>query len=236
MVGDVSTVDGHNTTPNQFDTTWSVFDRLISYDSTLQPQPELAESWDLSSGPAPDQAQPAQGRAMALGSRVHQRRCQLQPAARSRRQAADPDAAQPEQLVHHHRAARQVHGRPDIRAAPTGDVRLLRVLQHRRQGHRRRSGRQVDVHRHRSLQAGRVGPGRSSDVRQESELLALGAAVYRQLHRARPSRPGDAGAVRGQGARRRQGRRAERLRALPRRCAVPARWSATSAATTSCSV
>ena len=39
MVGDVSTVDGHNTTPNQFDTTWSVFDRLISYDSTLQPQP-----------------------------------------------------------------------------------------------------------------------------------------------------------------------------------------------------
>ena len=49
MVGDVSTLDGHNTTPNQFDTTWSVFDRLISYDTKLQPQPELAESWDLSS-------------------------------------------------------------------------------------------------------------------------------------------------------------------------------------------
>ena len=48
MVGDVSTLDGHNTTPNQFDTTWSVFDRLISYDTKLQPQPELAESWDLS--------------------------------------------------------------------------------------------------------------------------------------------------------------------------------------------
>jgi peptide/nickel transport system substrate-binding protein len=48
MVGDVSTLDGHNTTPNQFDTTWSVFDRLISYDAKLQPQPELAESWDLS--------------------------------------------------------------------------------------------------------------------------------------------------------------------------------------------
>ncbi|MBV8718520.1 MAG: ABC transporter substrate-binding protein [Chloroflexi bacterium] len=48
MVGDVSTLDGHNTTPNQFDTTWSVFDRLISYDVKLQPQPELAESWDLS--------------------------------------------------------------------------------------------------------------------------------------------------------------------------------------------
>ena len=39
MVGDVSTLDGHNTTPNQFDTTWSVFDRLISYDTKLQPQP-----------------------------------------------------------------------------------------------------------------------------------------------------------------------------------------------------
>jgi peptide/nickel transport system substrate-binding protein len=49
MVGDVSTLDGHNTTPNQFDTTWSVFDRLIAYDPKLQPQPELAESWDLSS-------------------------------------------------------------------------------------------------------------------------------------------------------------------------------------------
>jgi peptide/nickel transport system substrate-binding protein len=49
MVGDVQTLDGHNTTPNQFDTTWSVFDRLISYDNTLQPQPELAETWDLSS-------------------------------------------------------------------------------------------------------------------------------------------------------------------------------------------
>jgi peptide/nickel transport system substrate-binding protein len=48
MVGDVSTLDGHNTTPNQFDTTWSVFDRLISYDAKLQPQPELAESWELS--------------------------------------------------------------------------------------------------------------------------------------------------------------------------------------------
>jgi peptide/nickel transport system substrate-binding protein len=49
MVGDVSTLDGHNTTPNQFDTTWSVFDRLIGYDARLQPQPELAESWDLAS-------------------------------------------------------------------------------------------------------------------------------------------------------------------------------------------
>jgi peptide/nickel transport system substrate-binding protein len=48
MVGDVSTLDGHNTTPNQFDTTWSVFDRLISYDTRLQPRPELAESWELS--------------------------------------------------------------------------------------------------------------------------------------------------------------------------------------------
>ncbi len=48
MTGDVSTLDGHNTTPNQYDTTWSVFDRLIGYDTNLQPQPYLAESWDLS--------------------------------------------------------------------------------------------------------------------------------------------------------------------------------------------
>jgi Bacterial extracellular solute-binding proteins, family 5 Middle len=48
MSGDVSTLDGHNTTPAQYDTTWSVFDRLIAYDTSLQPQPQLAESWDLS--------------------------------------------------------------------------------------------------------------------------------------------------------------------------------------------
>ncbi|HEU0168351.1 MAG TPA: ABC transporter substrate-binding protein [Chloroflexota bacterium] len=48
IIGDISTLDGHNTTPSQFDTTWSVFDRLIGYDQKLQPQPLLAESWDLS--------------------------------------------------------------------------------------------------------------------------------------------------------------------------------------------
>jgi len=47
IIGDISTLDGHNTTPSQFDTTWSVFDRLIGYDQKLQPQPQLAESWEL---------------------------------------------------------------------------------------------------------------------------------------------------------------------------------------------
>ncbi len=49
MVGDITTLDAHNTLPNQYDTSWQVFDRLIQYDPQLQPQPQLAESWELSS-------------------------------------------------------------------------------------------------------------------------------------------------------------------------------------------
>jgi peptide/nickel transport system substrate-binding protein len=49
MIQDVTTLDAHNSTPNQYDTTWSVFDRLIQYDVDMTPQPALAESWEVSS-------------------------------------------------------------------------------------------------------------------------------------------------------------------------------------------
>jgi peptide/nickel transport system substrate-binding protein len=49
MIQDVTTLDAHNSTPNQYDTTWSVFDRLIQYSVDMKPQPALAESWDVSS-------------------------------------------------------------------------------------------------------------------------------------------------------------------------------------------
>ena len=35
-------------TPGAVDTLWQVFDHLTIYDQKLQPQPMLAESWDLS--------------------------------------------------------------------------------------------------------------------------------------------------------------------------------------------
>src|SRR5262245_14415579 len=40
-------VDGHIRTPGSDLTYWLAFDRLIDYDDKLQPQPGLAESWDV---------------------------------------------------------------------------------------------------------------------------------------------------------------------------------------------
>ena len=151
-------------------------------------RPQLAESWDLSSDLHADQAQPAQGRAVALRPRVHQRRRQVQHAARARRQAPDPDAAQPEQLVHDHRHARQIHRRAQVGPAAAGHLRLLRVLQPGRQGHDGRPGRQDGVDRHRTVQVRRVGPGRSPDLRAKSELLADRPAVPRRASSRRRGR------------------------------------------------
>ncbi len=48
LPGDLATLDGHLTQGlTGFDTLWQVFDRLTAYDAKLQPQPMLAESWDL---------------------------------------------------------------------------------------------------------------------------------------------------------------------------------------------
>ena len=236
MVGDISTLDGHNTTPNQFDTTWSVFDRLISYDAKLQPQPELAESWDLSSDLTQIKLNLRKGRAVALRSRVHQRRRQVQPAARPRREAPDSHAAQPEQLVHDHRHAGQIHDRPQVGPAAAGDVRLLRVLQPGRPADNGRAERQDRLDRHRTVQVRRVGPGRPPDLRAQSELLEERSTI---LSTRSSPRPRDAQAMLVQleagRARRGQGSGAERLRALPRRLGLPDRSSIPSAATTSCS-
>jgi peptide/nickel transport system substrate-binding protein len=47
---DLSSIDGHVRTPGAVDSLWLAFDHLTIYDQKLQPQPMLAESWDL----APD--------------------------------------------------------------------------------------------------------------------------------------------------------------------------------------
>jgi peptide/nickel transport system substrate-binding protein len=48
QVGDIATLDA-TFTPGSADIIWSIHDRLTAYDDKFQPQPMLAESWDLSS-------------------------------------------------------------------------------------------------------------------------------------------------------------------------------------------
>jgi peptide/nickel transport system substrate-binding protein len=45
---DISSVDGHMGASVAQDTLWHVFDRLTQYDLQQQPQPQLAEAWDIS--------------------------------------------------------------------------------------------------------------------------------------------------------------------------------------------
>ena len=45
---DLPNVDAHFNSPAAYDALWVAFDRLIYLDNKLQPQPMLAESWDLS--------------------------------------------------------------------------------------------------------------------------------------------------------------------------------------------
>jgi peptide/nickel transport system substrate-binding protein len=49
MIGDLANIEGHQITQATVNVTFLVFDRLIEYDTQLQPQPSLAESWDVSS-------------------------------------------------------------------------------------------------------------------------------------------------------------------------------------------
>ena len=45
---DITSLDGHISSSNLSTTTGNIFDRLVAYDVKLQPQPMLAESWDVS--------------------------------------------------------------------------------------------------------------------------------------------------------------------------------------------
>jgi len=45
---DITSLDGHISSSNLSVTTGNIFDRLVMYDVKLQPQPMLAESWDVS--------------------------------------------------------------------------------------------------------------------------------------------------------------------------------------------
>jgi peptide/nickel transport system substrate-binding protein len=49
ILGDIVSLDPHQLTPPIPDVTFSVWDRLLEYDSKVTPLPLLAESWDMSS-------------------------------------------------------------------------------------------------------------------------------------------------------------------------------------------
>jgi peptide/nickel transport system substrate-binding protein len=48
LASDLTRLDGHFSTPGGNSSIWQAYDMLVSYDEKLQPQPELAESWDVS--------------------------------------------------------------------------------------------------------------------------------------------------------------------------------------------
>jgi peptide/nickel transport system substrate-binding protein len=48
-LGDVANLDGHYWSPNGGLHVWLAYDTLARYDDNLKPQPQLAESWDVSS-------------------------------------------------------------------------------------------------------------------------------------------------------------------------------------------
>jgi peptide/nickel transport system substrate-binding protein len=48
-LGDVANLDGHYWSPNNGLHVWLAYDTLARYDENLKPQPQLAESWDISS-------------------------------------------------------------------------------------------------------------------------------------------------------------------------------------------
>lgn len=48
-LGDVANLDGHYWSPNAGLHVWLAYDTLARYDQNLKPQPQLAESWDVSS-------------------------------------------------------------------------------------------------------------------------------------------------------------------------------------------
>src|SRR5947207_6704158 len=48
-LGDAANLDGHYWSPNGGLHVWLSYDTLARYDENLKPQPQLAESWDVSS-------------------------------------------------------------------------------------------------------------------------------------------------------------------------------------------
>ena len=99
LLADISSLDGHLIQGPDNNSTWSVLDRLTSYDDQLKPQPMLAESFEVTPYPDPSHVQAPPGRAVAHRSRLHQRRRQVELRAHQGHVAGRGDLEQLRQLV-----------------------------------------------------------------------------------------------------------------------------------------
>ena len=72
QVGDIANLDGHYANQLSATTVQLAYEKLVVYDLKLQPQPVLAESWDISSDSTTFKLQPAQRGPVPQRTRVHQ--------------------------------------------------------------------------------------------------------------------------------------------------------------------
>ena len=134
MVGDVARLDGQLV--HAVDTTWMPFDRLTAYDAELKPQPMLAESWELSSDSKQIKLNLRKGVQFHSGRELTSDDVKCNILCVRDPKVAAGALVQQSKWFTDDRDARQVHRHPEVRAAAAGGLRLLRVLQHRRPGHR----------------------------------------------------------------------------------------------------
>ena len=194
-LGDVANLDGHYWSPNGGLHVWLAYDTLARYDQNLKPQPQLAESWDVSSDFQTNHGQPAQRRDLSQRTRVHCRRRRLEP---------DPRAGSQDYRGYHRRLLcargnlyrqRQEHRPAAIATAMADRVRHVpRGPDAGQREHRRRQQYTDQSRRHRPVRLPGMASGRVHAVHQEPQLLAIGPAVPgRDRGQRAQGCPGDAG-------------------------------------------
>ena len=137
QAGDLASIDGHYYTTGNGLSAWIVYDTLTA----LRRQPQAPADARRKLGPEhrrhADQAEPAQGRAVPLRSRAHQRRRQVQPATASWTPSSTAGIITglvPPETIWTHPTSTPSSSRPKQPLA--GGLRLLRGPEHPRQGHR----------------------------------------------------------------------------------------------------
>ena len=209
LIGDVGAINPHAIGPQPLQTIFSIWDRLIAYDTSGKAQPMLAESWESSS----DQTQLKFN--LRHGVQFHSGRELTSEDVkwnllRVRNPAVNATQFNKQsQWFTDHRHVRQIHRGADPRSPAPKHSRFLRALQYRRPRHARQAERCTAVDRHGSLQTRRVQTRRTPLLQPQRELLeewlAVARPVQRQHHARRLGRDGPAG-----GGRARHGLRSTR--------------------------
>ena len=138
IVGDITSLDPFLWSPNNSNTVGQVHDQLITFDEKFNPQPRLAESWELSS----DNKQLKFN--LRKGVQYHNGReftsddvkytlLKAQDPKTVNRATVGPGAS----LLEWHRDARQIHRDSLLRRATAGRIRFDSVLAHPGQRHHR---------------------------------------------------------------------------------------------------